>query len=111
MKVVGVLTFIFIVVFLSGFIVLFLYLLNPNKKKKSSQDNFYLPNGGHPKRIDIKFYRLALFFVALCVQGVLLFPWVMDFNREDMGVFLFLISLVVASYVFVWASKGLDWKR
>ena len=111
MEIVGSLTFVFIAVCLSGFIVLFLYIFNPNKQKGAAPDDFSLPDGGHPKRIDIKFYRLALFFVALCIQGILLFPWLMNVERESWGMFLFLISLVAMSYMFVWVSKGFDWKK
>ena len=111
MEIVSSLAFLFIAICLSGFIALFLYILNPNKQKEASRDDFSLPDSGHPKRIDIKFYRLALFFMVLCIQGILLFPWLVNVEKKSLEMFLFLTFIAAVSYLFVWVSKGFDWKK
>ena len=107
MEIVGILTFVLFISILSGAVVLLLYLLNSGHKGKRVP---LRPLRGN-QRINIKFHQLALFFVLLCVQGILLFPWTINFNQEHIWMFLFLISIVIVSYIFIRASKGLDWKK
>ena len=111
MEIVGILTFIVFISILSGFIVLFSYFLNSKQGPKAGPSSLSGDREGDSQQIDIKFYQLALFFVILCIQGALLLPWMINLNIEHIWMFLFLVSIVIVSYMFVWASKGLDWKK
>ena len=106
MKFIGLLTFIFLTTLLAGVVTLFLYFLGSSKG-----NDFPSKKAARFQGVDIKFYQLILFFVMLCIQVLLLFPWMINFDRENTWMFLFLISIVIVSYIFVWASKGLDWKK
>ena len=111
MKFIVILIFIFFIASLVGFIILFSYFLNSSKREQIIPDHFRLKTGPHKQGISIKFYQLLLFFITLCIQAVLLFPWVINFDVEYTWMFLFLTSIIIVSYMFVWFSKGLDWKK
>ena len=110
MEIIGILIFIFLISILSGFFVLFSYFLNSSRKGYDGGEQFLHAREGLQK-VDIKFYQLTLIFLILCIQGVLLFPWMINFNRDNSWIVLSLMLVAVASYVFVWTSKGLDWKK
>ena len=106
MEIIGLLTFVFLTVLLAGVVTLLLYFLGSPQGNDAS-----LKKAVHFRGIDIKFHQLILFFVILCIQALLLFPWMINFDRENTWMFLFLTSIVIVSYIFVWVSEGLDWKE
>ena len=70
------------------------------------------------KRISIKFYLVALVFVALDVEVAFLYPWALSYRSAiaggslvalwDMLAFLFLLAVV---YLYLWRKGIFDWGR
>ena len=70
------------------------------------------------KRISIKFYLVALVFVALDVEVAFLYPWAVNYKELvgtgslvvlwDMVAFLALLAL---TYAYLWRKGIFDWGR
>jgi NADH-quinone oxidoreductase subunit A len=70
------------------------------------------------KRISIRFYLVALVFVALDVEVAFLYPWAVTYRASvgggslvplwDMAAFLALLALV---YAYLWRKGVFDWGR
>ena len=64
------------------------------------------------KRVNVKYYLVALLFVMFDLEAVLLYPWAVVY--KELGVFgfiellVFLISLVVG-LLYAWRKGALEW--
>jgi NADH-quinone oxidoreductase subunit A len=64
------------------------------------------------KRVNVKYYLVALLFVMFDLEAVLLYPWAVV--SRELGLFgfiellVFLISLVVG-LVYAWRKGALEW--
>ena len=64
------------------------------------------------KRVNVKYYLVALLFVMFDLEAVLLYPWAVV--SRELGVFgfiellVFLISLVVG-LLYAWRKGALEW--
>lgn len=72
------------------------------------------------KRVNIRFYQIAMLFILFDIEAAFLFPWAViyrDATRTPAGVawFVFLemlvfIALLGIGYVYVWKKRAFDWK-
>ena len=72
------------------------------------------------KRINVRFYQIAMLFILFDIEAAFLYPWAViyrDATVTPQGVswFLFVemivfISLLAAGYVYVWRKRTFDWK-
>ena len=70
------------------------------------------PLGPQIKRVSVKFYVVALMFVAFDLETVFLYPWAVVF--QDLGwrgfwmMFTF-VAVLALGLVYVWKKGALDW--
>ena len=70
------------------------------------------------KRVNVRFYQIAMLFILFDIEAAFLYPWAViyrDFARGPAGMFLFgemliFIVLLGVGYVYVWKKKAFDWK-
>lgn len=72
------------------------------------------------KRVNVKFYQIAMIFIVFDIEAAFLYPWAViyrDSVRSASGVhwFIFIemlvfILLLGAGYVYIWKKRALDWK-
>jgi NADH-quinone oxidoreductase subunit A len=67
------------------------------------------------KRIYIKYYAFAIFFVLFDIDIVFLFVWALSsgdqgFGGPAMGLFAFFMVCFLAGFVYVWKEGMLEWK-
>ena len=72
------------------------------------------------KRVNIRFYQIAMLFIVFDIEAAFLFPWAVifrDATRTPGGVvwFVFIemivfIALLGVGYVYVWKKRAFDWK-
>jgi NADH-quinone oxidoreductase subunit A len=70
------------------------------------------------KRINVRFYQIAMLFILFDIEATFLYPWAViyrDFERGPSAMFLFsemllFILLLGVGYVYVWKKKAFDWK-
>jgi NADH-quinone oxidoreductase subunit A len=69
------------------------------------------------KRINVRFYQIAMLFILFDIEAAFLYPWAViyrDASRGPAGLFLFgemlvFIALLAVGYVYVWKKKAFDW--
>src|ERR1700704_1606582 len=70
------------------------------------------------KRINVRFYQIAMLFILFDIEAAFLYPWAViyrDAANGPSGMFLFgemlvFILLLGVGYVYVWQKKAFDWK-
>ena len=70
------------------------------------------------KRVNVRFYQIAMLFILFDIEAAFLYPWAViyrDVSRGPSGMFVFgemlvFIALLGVGYVYVWRKKAFDWK-
>lgn len=73
---------------------------------------------GSRKRINVRFYQIAMLFILFDIEAAFLYPWAViyrDAARGSAGMFVFgemllFMALLAVGYVYVWKKKAFDWK-
>ncbi len=65
------------------------------------------------RRLQVKFYLVALVFIVFDVETVFLIPWAVLFR--ELGLFgflevLFFLAVLTLGLVFLWRKGGLEWE-
>ena len=69
------------------------------------------------KRINVRFYQIAMLFILFDIEAAFLYPWAViyrDAARGGAGMFVFgemllFMALLAVGYVYVWKKKAFDW--
>lgn len=69
------------------------------------------------KRVNVRFYQIAMLFILFDIEAAFLYPWAViyrDASHGGAGMFLFgemliFIALLGVGYVYVWKKKAFDW--
>ena len=72
------------------------------------------------KRVNVKFYQIAMIFIVFDIEAAFLYPWAViyrDAIRTPEGIawFIFIemlvfILLLGAGYAYIWKKRAFDWK-
>ena len=72
------------------------------------------------KRVNVRFYQIAMLFILFDIEAAFLYPWAViykDATRGPAGISWFVfgemlvfIALLGVGYVYVWKKKAFDWK-
>src|SRR5881396_2442464 len=70
------------------------------------------------KRVNVRFYQIAMLFILFDIEAAFLYPWAViyrDAAQGPSGMFIFgemlvFILLLAAGYVYAWKRKAFDWK-
>ena len=70
------------------------------------------------KRVNVRFYQIAMLFILFDIEAAFLYPWAVIYrgaSRGNAGMFLFgemlvFIVLLGVGYVYVWKKEAFDWK-
>ena len=64
------------------------------------------------ERFPVKFYLVAMLFIIFDIETAFMYPWAVAYKQLkvfgllEMSVF---IAILLAAYVYVWRSGGLEW--
>jgi len=69
------------------------------------------------KRINVRFYQIAMLFILFDIEAAFLYPWAVIYRDAAKGpaawfIFsemLLFILLLAVGYVYVWKKKAFDW--
>ncbi len=67
---------------------------------------------GTQRRMQVRFYVIAIVFIVFDVEAVFLFPWAVLFKRLGMFGFiemLFFLTVLALGLIYVWRKGGLEW--
>ena len=72
------------------------------------------------KRVNVRFYQIAMLFILFDIEAAFLYPWAViyrDATRTSSALawfvfteMLLFILLLGVGYVYVWKKKAFDWK-
>ena len=67
------------------------------------------------RRLSIKYYAIAIFFLLFDLETVLLFIWAGSFGRTELATlsllsFLFFMGLLGLAFAYLWKQGGLQWR-
>jgi NADH-quinone oxidoreductase subunit A len=67
------------------------------------------------RKLPIKYYSVAIFFLLFDVETVLLFIWAGSSGHRELAAlslasFLFFMGTLVLAFVYLWKEGGLEWR-
>ncbi len=88
-----------------------------NPSKLQPYESGVPPLDQNRKRINVRFYQIAMLFILFDIEAAFLYPWAViyrDAIRGPAGMFilgemLLFIGLLAVGYVYVWKKKAFDW--
>lgn len=92
------------------------HLLGPRTRRTVMHDSAYesgiVPTGDARRRVDVKFYIVAMLFILFDVEIVFIFPWAIMFEPLGGVGFLAMTSFLVVLVVglaYEWKKGALEW--
>ncbi len=110
----------FILIFLSaglGFLVVALgHLFGPRRptlKKSLPYESGMLPYGPGARRINVRYYLVAVLFILFDLLVIFFLPWAVAL--ETLGVFgligmIVFVGVLLVGYVYAWKIGALEWE-
>ena len=88
-----------------------------NPAKLAPYESGVPPLDENRKRINVRFYQIAMLFILFDIEAAFLYPWAViyrDAVTGPSGMFIFgemfvFIVLLAIGYVYVWNKKPFDW--
>jgi NADH-quinone oxidoreductase subunit A len=72
------------------------------------------------KRVNVRFYQIAMLFILFDIEAAFLFPWAVIYRDAIRGVdglawfvffeMLVFVLLLGVGFVYAWKKKAFDWK-
>ncbi|HXI12116.1 MAG TPA: NADH-quinone oxidoreductase subunit A [Thermoanaerobaculia bacterium] len=91
-----------------------------NPAKLSPYESGVPPLDSNRKRINVRFYQIAMLFILFDIEAAFLYPWAVIYREVTVtnnGIvwfaffeMLIFIALLAVGYVYVWKKRALDWK-
>ena len=92
----------------------------PSVRKAEPYESGMTAIGPAQRRVQVKFYRIAVLFILFDIEVIFMYPWaVLFFDMENKTItsaaaFLFIEMLVfmvilLIGYVYAWKSGALEW--
>jgi NADH-quinone oxidoreductase subunit A len=88
---------------------------NTNKAKNEPYESG-LPGtlGSAGERFDVKFYLIAMLFLAFDIEVAFLYPWAVHFGKggwEMVGLLVVFLVLLEVGYLYLYKKGALDWDK
>lgn len=95
------------------------WFLHAHKPKLPSTDEPYecglsVTVGSAEERFSVKFYLIAMLFLAFDLEVAFLYPWAIGFRQGGWPMFWLLVVFLVmleAGYLYLWRKGALDWDK
>ena len=72
-----------------------------------------MPADDPRKRVAVKYYAVAIFFVVFDVEAVFVFPWAVDFRELGAAAFaavLAFVGILLVGLAYAWRKGALKWE-
>ena len=104
-----------LVILLAGAMLVLSYLLgerHTGRAKGEPYESGIAPTGSARLRFDVKFYRVATFFVIFDLEAVFIFAWalsVRDLGWPGYTEVLVFVGILLVALVYLWRVGALAW--
>jgi len=99
-----------------GFLVVILGTIfgprRPTHKKAMPYESGMVPYGPGTRRMNVRYYLIAVLFILFDIEVVFFLPWAVSFRELGMpGLVLILIFVVVleVAHLYAWKKGALEW--
>jgi NADH-quinone oxidoreductase subunit A len=99
-----------------GFLVVILGTIfgprRPTHKKAMPYESGMVPYGPGTRRMNVRYYLIAVLFILFYIEVVFFLPWAVSFRELGMpGLVLILIFVVVleVAHLYAWKKGALEW--
>ncbi len=90
-------------------------IMGPRRKslrKQSPYESGMMPIGPGTRRMNVRYYLVAVLFILFDVEIIFFYPWAVNFRA--LGLFGFVEMLVfmgilLVGYVYVWKKGAFEW--
>ena len=111
----GAIIFLIFAATFSAMLLVFSYIFRINKPEKVKNSPYECgvdPVGDARSQYMIKYYLIAMLFVAFDVETIFMYPWAVLFDQ--LGLFgliemVIFILILVVGYLYAWKKGALDW--
>ena len=113
------LLFYIIIAFIISFVLITVSLILNKKTKKFnnkliSYETGCLPTSDNQIQLNINFYIIAIIFLILDIEIILMFPWVLSLKIIGLKAYyktLFLFLILALGFIFEWFNNSLNWVK
>ena len=92
----------------------------PSRKKSMPYESGMVPYGPGARRMNVRYYLIAVLFILFDIEVVFFIPWALVFNDFvkaglNQGLFmlgemLVFIAILLVGYVYAWKKGALEWE-
>lgn len=107
--------YLFAAVILASVMILLSHFLGQRHRDRVTEDPYEsgtISTGSARVRFDVKYYRIAMFFVIFDVEAVFIFAWAVTLREAGWPGYveiLIFITILVAALIYLWQLGELDW--
>jgi NADH-quinone oxidoreductase subunit A len=90
-----------------------------NPSKLAPYESGVPPLDTNRKRVNVRFYQIAMLFILFDIEAAFLYPWAVVYRDATVtpggtnwfvfGEMVVFIALLGVGYVYVWKKKAFDW--
>jgi NADH-quinone oxidoreductase subunit A len=99
-----------------GFIVIGLGTIfgpkRPSQKKAMPYESGMVPYGPGTRRMNVRYYLIAVLFILFDIEVVFFLPWAVSFRSFGMTGFILILIFVVileVAHLYAWKKGALEW--
>jgi NADH-quinone oxidoreductase subunit A len=90
-------------------------IFGPHRKsfrKSSPYESGMQPIGPGTRRMNVRYYLVAVLFILFDVEIIFFYPWAVNFRAlglfgfVEMGVF---VGILLVGYIYVWRKGAFEW--
>jgi NADH-quinone oxidoreductase subunit A len=90
-------------------------VLGPRRKsfrKQSPYESGMMPIGPGTRRMNVRYYLVAVLFILFDVEVIFFYPWAVNFRA--LGLFGFIemlvfMAILLVGYIYVWKKGAFEW--
>ena len=85
----------------------------PSSKKSMPYESGMVPYGPGTRRMNVRYYLIAVLFILFDIEVVFFFPWAVTFRELGMpGLVLMLIFVFIleVAHLYAWKKGALEWE-
>lgn len=81
-------------------------------RKQSPYESGMMPIGPGTRRMNVRYYLVAVLFILFDVEIIFFYPWAVNFRA--LGLFGFIemlvfMAILLVGYVYVWKKGAFEW--
>ncbi len=90
-------------------------IFGPRRKsfrKQSPYESGMMPIGPGTRRMNVRYYLVAVLFILFDVEIIFFYPWAVNFRALGLFGFvemLIFVGILLVGYVYVWKKGAFEW--